>query len=85
MLIYGLNNSCNNIAASYLKACGESMSENIFWTTVTGELPHVHYILRNPEPPGTEFNTVACSVTGSFLFVEIQRGKEITKKIKCHI
>ena len=52
------------------------MSAILFWTTEKGNLPHLSYIFRKPEPLGTEFNTVACSVTGALLFIEIQRGKE---------
>ena len=54
----------------------ESMSAIMFRTTSKGNLPHLSYIFRKPEPLGTEFKTVACSVTGELLFIEVQRGKE---------
>ena len=54
----------------------ESMSAIWFRTTAKGYLPHLSYIFRNLEPLGTEFKTVACSVTGDLLFIEVQRGKE---------
>ena len=55
------------------------MSAIRFRTTAKGNLPHLSYIFRKTEPLGTEFNTVACSVTGDLLFIEVQRGKEGTK------
>ena len=42
-----------------LKVGDESMSAIWFRTTAKGNLPHLSYIFRNPEPLGTEFNTVA--------------------------
>ena len=56
-----------------------------FCTTPKGELPHLSYIFRNTGMPGTEFNTVACSVTGSLIFLDIQRGKEGMKLIRYHL
>ena len=50
--------ACKNIDASYLRVGNESMSAIRFKTTAKGDLPHVSYIFRNPEPMGTEFNTV---------------------------
>jgi hypothetical protein len=41
----------------------------------TGGLPNISFILRKPEPLGTEFKTMACSETGIMLYLEIQRGK----------
>ena len=76
MLIDGLNESRNNIAASYLKAGGESMSAIRFRTTAKGNQPHLSYIIRKPVPLGTELNKVACFVTVEFLLVEVQSGKE---------
>ena len=52
------------------------MSAIRFRTTAKVNLTHLSYIFRNPEPLGTEFKTVACSVTGALLFIEVQRGKE---------
>ena len=51
------------------------MSAIRFRTTAKGNLPHFSYIFRNPEPLGTEFKTVACSITGDLLFVEVHRGE----------
>ena len=76
MLFDGLNTACKNIAASFLKVGGESMSAIRCRTTAKGNLPHLSYIFQKPEPLGTEFKTVACSVTGALLFIEVQRGKE---------
>ena len=55
------------------------MSAIRFRTTVKGNLPHLSYIFRKSEPLGTEFKTIACSVTGALLFIEVQRGKEGVK------
>ena len=55
------------------------MSAIRFRKTAKGNLPHLSYILRKPEPLGNEFKTVSCSVTGALLFIEVQRGKEEMK------
>ena len=71
MLINGFNTACNNIADIFLKVGDESMSAIRFRTTAKGNLPHLSYIFRKTEPLGTEFNTVACSVTGAFILIEL--------------
>ena len=76
ILFDGFNTACKNIAASFLKVGDESMSAIRFRTTAKGNLPHLSYIFRKTEPLGTEFKTVACSVTGALLFIKVQRGKE---------
>ena len=76
MLIDGFNAACKNIAASFLKVGDESMSEIRFQTTEKGNLPHFSFILCKPEKLGTEFKTVACSVTEALIFIVVQRGKE---------
>ena len=82
MLINGFNVACNNISASFLKVGDEFMSEIRFQTTAKGNLPHLSYIFRKAEPLGTEFKTVACSITRYLLFIEVHRGKEVMKHIK---
>ena len=52
------------------------MSAIRFWTTTKGKLPQLYYIFHNPYPLETEFKTVACSVTGSLLFIAVHIGKE---------
>ena len=47
-----------------------------FWKIAKGNLPHLSYILRKTEPLWTGFNTVACSVTGALMLIEVQRRKE---------
>ena len=49
LLIGGFNEAFMNIAASYLKVGGESMSAIRFWVTVKGDLPHLYYIFWKPE------------------------------------
>ena len=68
-----------------MKVQDESMSDIYFCTTAKGNLPHLYYILRKPEPLGTKFNTVACSVTGGFILIEIQRGNYGIKEINYHL
>ena len=71
-MIYGFNEECKNIAVSYMNVGYEFMSVIRFWATVKGDLPHLYYIFRKTEPLGAEFKTVACSVTGGFLFVDVE-------------
>ena len=59
LLFDGFNTACKNISASFLKVGDESMSVTRFRTTAKGNLPHLSYIFRKPEPLGTKFNTVA--------------------------
>ena len=84
MLIYGLNKACKNISNSYLKVGGESRSKICFWTMTKGNLPHLSYIFFNMEPLGTEFNIVACSVTGALILIGLHTGNEGMKHIKYH-
>ncbi len=37
----------------------------------TGGLPNISFILRKPEPLGTEFNSMACSLTGICLLFQV--------------
>ena len=43
------------------------------------------YIYYNLEPLDKYFNTLECSVTGDFLFIDIQIGKEGIKKSNYHL
>ena len=76
LLFDAFNTACKNIPASFLKVGDESMSAIRFRTTAKGNLSHLSYIFRKPEPLGADFKTVACSVTGALLFIKVQRGKE---------
>jgi hypothetical protein len=65
LLVDGFNaNRHAWVAASARKILDESMSAWKPQTTKTGGLPHLSFILRKPEPLGTEFKTLACAVTG---------------------
>ena len=70
-LVDGLNYKFKKIDASLLNIFDDSMSDIYFWNTVKGRLPHLSYILRNTESPGTEFNDIACSVTGGMISLYI--------------
>ena len=62
------------VMASHIKVLDESMSAYRPQITKTGNLPNITCLLRKPEPLGTEFKCVSCSVTGILLHLEIQRG-----------
>ena len=81
-LIDGLNNLRRQIASGRDKTADESMSAIRFRTTPKGDLTHYSYIFGEPEPSGTEMKNVACSRLGTMLHLEIQKGKEATKKSK---
>ena len=74
-LIDGFDKLCNNIADSYLKVGNKSVGAIHFWNIPKGNLPHLPYTLLNPEPLGTNFNTVACYFNGSLLFIDIPIGR----------
>ena len=58
----------------------ETMSAFKPQKTKTGGLPNITYILRKPEPLGTEFKNGCCSKTGVMTFMELQRGKNGMKE-----
>ena len=60
----------------------ELMSDIRFCTTPKGDLPHYSYIFRNLEPLDTDINNVACSMLGTMLHIEIQRGKDTMKTLE---
>jgi hypothetical protein len=69
LMIDGYNSNRRSwVAASVRKVLDESMSAWCPQTTKTGGLPHLSFILRKPEPLGTEFKDIACTVTGT-LFI----------------
>ena len=72
LLFDGFNTACKNFSASFLKVGDDSMSVILFRTTAKGNLPHLSYIFRKPEPLGNEFKTFDYSVTGALLFIEVK-------------
>jgi hypothetical protein len=68
MIMLGLDGLNKNrkkwIAASVMKILDESMSAWCPQSTKTGGLPHLSFILRKPEPLGTEFKCICCTKTG---------------------
>jgi hypothetical protein len=52
------------VAASVRKVLDETMSAYRPRTSKTGGWPNISFILRKPEPLGTEFKTIACTKTG---------------------
>jgi len=84
-------NRKKQVNASFMKVMDESMSAFHPQTWVTGNLPHLSFILRKPENLGTEFKVMACPITGIILFLEIQKGREsnnatgtLFKPMWCH-
>jgi len=63
------------ITSSHVKVMDETMSPWRPRTSKNGGLPNISYIIRKPEPLGTEFKTVCCPITGVMTYMEIQRGK----------
>ena len=45
-------------------------------TTAHGGFPNISYIARKPEPLSNEFKVIADDITGYFLSIEVQRGKD---------
>ena len=62
------------MVSSYEKVLDESMSSWRPRTTATGGLPNISFIMRKPEPLGTELKTVCCAKTGVMTYMEIMRG-----------
>ena len=67
----------HNILSSWVKVLDETMSAWRPRTSKNGGLPNISYIIRKPEPLGTEFKTVCCPVTGVMTRMEIQRGNNV--------
>ena len=61
------------------------MSAIRFQTIAKGNLPHLSYIFCKPEPLGEEFKTVASSVKGALLSIELHRLKAGMKNSKYYL
>ena len=85
MLIDVSNKACKNITANYLKVGYDTMKTIRLRTIAKGDLPRLSYILRKPDPPEKEFNTVAFYVTGVLIYIELHKIKEGTKNRKYHL
>ena len=73
--INNFNDTRNNLViSSWYKVLDESMAAWRPRTSKNGGFPNISYIIRKPEPLGTEFKTVCCPVTGVMIQIEIQRG-----------
>ncbi len=62
-------NRSKTVAASVIKLLDESMSAWRPRKDKTGGLPNISFILRKPEPLGTEFKSMACSLTGIYFIL----------------
>ena len=76
MLIYGFNTACKNIAASFLKVGGESMSEIRVRTTAKGKLPHLSYIFRKPETLGQSSIKLPVMLQGPCYLLKYVEGRK---------
>ena len=76
-LVNGFNaNRKQTVASSRVKTLDESMSAYRPQTRKDGNLPNISYIMRKPEPLGTELKTVASiGSNGPLIYAEIQEGK----------
>ena len=68
-------NRQRNIAMSIFKVMDESMSAFSPQTTKSGNLPHLSFVKRKPEPLGTEIKTVMCCLLCMFLTMNVCRKK----------
>ena len=62
-------NRAEKIAASVYKVVDELISAWRPQSTPKGGLPHLSFIMRKPEPLGTEFKSLVCSITGKITIV----------------
>ena len=80
-IIDGFNELRRQISYGVGKTSDESMIAIQFCTTLKGYLPHYSYIFMQPGPLRTEIKNVACSVLGTMLLQESQRGEEAMKAL----
>ena len=59
------------VISSFVKVLDETMSAFRPRSTKTGGLPNLTWLIRKPEPLGTEFKTVCCAITGVMMHMEI--------------
>lgn len=64
------------VVQSPVKTGDESMSAWRPRTTATGGLPNITFLVRKPEPLGTEFKDVCDGTHGVMLYLEIQEGRD---------
>ena len=64
-----------SIQTSEIRTVDETMSAFRPQTRKTGDLPHLSFIARKPEPLGTEFKSCACPMLKIMTHLEICRGK----------
>jgi hypothetical protein len=58
------NNRAKAVAASFIKLVDETMPAWHPCKDKMGGLPNISFILQKPEPLGTEFKSMPCSLTG---------------------
>ena len=75
-------NRRTKIQAPNDKVLDETMSAYRPTKTAKGDLPHLSYIARKPEPLGTEFKTLAAAYMGVFLHFLLCRSKNDPIQVK---
>lgn len=75
----------DRVISSLLKILDETIFTWRPRQTRFGRLPNISYVIRKPEPLGTEFKTVCYPITGVMTYIEIQRGKEGMKNMRLQI
>jgi len=76
--IDGFNeNRKKTVQAPNIRVLDESMSAFRPRTTKTGDLPYISFIMRKPEPLGTEFKTLAACHFGMYCFVPVRNNESI--------
>jgi hypothetical protein len=70
------------IQTSRLCTIDETMSAFCPQTTKTGDLPHLSFVARTPEPLGTELKSAACPLLKVMTHLEICRGKNDSEMAK---
>jgi hypothetical protein len=72
-------NRARTVKAGFLKVMDELMSAYCPQTLAQGDLPHLSFIQRKPEPLGSEFKVTTSSKPRLSKFLELQKGKAAMK------
>ena len=76
----GLTSRAGRLTLGRGKRADDSMSAIQFSTTIRECLPQYSYIFKKPKPLGIDMKNVAWYRLGNMLHLDIQKGKETTKK-----
>ena len=80
LAVVEFNKNCaGTVCLSVYKTLDEIMSAYWPQTTQYGDLPHLSFIARKPEPLGTEFKAAADCKTGALIWLELQEVKMLMR------